>query len=181
MPRVKTHFQRYALPATILFGLLLGYITLHKIYEKFGPVNGVLPEVTFVDRQGQPVTLASFEGQVVLVNLWATWCPPCVAELPSLNAMQAQLRDKGFKVVAISVDRTDLAAIDAFWQSRDTAQLDFYWDKERAIPQHWTYEGIPTSFLLDRRGRVLRVFNGAYKWDEEEISRTIEAALSKKD
>ena len=64
-------------------------------------VGKQLPEASFFNAMGQKIELADFKGQVVLVNLWATWCPPCVVELPALDKLQAKLKDRNFKIVAI--------------------------------------------------------------------------------
>jgi thiol-disulfide isomerase/thioredoxin len=115
-----------------------------------------------------------FKGQVVLVNLWATWCPPCVAELPSLEILHARLRGQGFAVVALSLDRGSVEKVAAFWDKRGIEQLDFFWDRDGLVPRRWSYEAIPTSYLLDRTGRVVKTYAGAYKWDEPEIFGEIE-------
>lgn len=182
MSAVKAQFQRFkdlSVAAAVIVGLALGYLAVHAIYAKNKPVEGALPALTFVDRQGAPVTLDAFRGKMVLVNLWATWCPPCIAELPSLEILNARLRDKNFVVVAIALDRGILQKIADFWGSRGIEQLDFYWDKDAQVPRRWTYEGIPTSYLLDHTGKVIKTYNGAYKWDEEEIFNEIAALVAK--
>ncbi len=182
MSAVKAQFQRFrdlAIAGAVILGLGVGYLATAAIYDKNKPVAGALPALTFVDRNGQPATLDQYRGKMVLVNLWATWCPPCVAELPSLEILHARLRDQGFAVVAISLDRDDLGKVAAFWDARGIEQLDFHWDKDRQVPSKWTYEGIPTSYLLDRTGKVIKTYNGAYKWDEEEIFNEIAAIVAK--
>lgn len=182
MSAVKAQFQRFrdlSIAGAVIVGLALGYLATQAIYAKNRPVEGALPALTFVDRTGKPVTLDDYRGQMVLVNLWATWCPPCVAELPSLEILNARLRDKGFAVVAIALDREGLEKVASFWDAREIEQLDFFWDKDRQVPSKWTYEGIPTSYLLDRTGKVIKTYNGAYKWDEEEIFNEIAAIVAK--
>lgn len=181
MSGVKAQFQRFSglsVAAVVIIGLLAGYLLVSSIYEKNKPMPGALPALTFVDRMGQPVTLDDFRGKVVLVNLWATWCPPCVAELPSLEILHARLRDQGFAIVALSLDKGSRADLEAFWGARKIERLDFYWDKDAQVPRRWTYEGIPTSYLLDRSGKVIKTYNGAYKWDEAEIMGEITAAIA---
>lgn len=183
MSKVKAQFQRFrdlTVAGVVLAGLLAGYLAVNAFYAKTRPVPGSLPALTFVDRAGQPATLDALRGQMVLVNLWATWCPPCVAELPSLEVLHARLRDKGFAVVAISLDKgADSSAIASFWDQRGIEQLDFYWDKDGQVPRRWTYEGIPTSYLLNRDGKVIKTYAGAFKWDEEEIFNEISAIVAK--
>lgn len=177
MKQVKAQFRqlgRFAVVLAVLGGLAAGYVALTHFYAKDKPVPGALPALTFVDRNGVMTDLSKYRGQIVLVNLWATWCPPCVAELPSLEILHARLRDQGFAVVAISLDRADLGKVADFWDGRGIEQLDFYWDRDGLVPRRWSYEAIPTSYLLDRKGKVVKTYAGAYKWDEEEIFREIE-------
>lgn len=182
MSAVKAQFQRFrdlAIASVVVLALIAGYMLTSGIYAKNKPVPGALPALTFVDHNGQTTSLQQFRGKMVLVNLWATWCPPCVAELPSLEMLNARLRDKGFAVVAISLDKGDIAKVTDFWQAREIEQLDFYWDKDGQVPRRWRYEGIPTSYLLDRTGKVIKTYNGAYKWDEDEIFNDIAAIVAK--
>lgn len=137
-----------------------------------------LPEVTFYDENGQAVTLADFKGEVLLVNLWATWCPPCVAELPALDTLQARLRDKGLHVLPISLDNKPVADVAAFLAERRVEQMKLYIDSGRQIPMKWVYAGIPASFLIDRNGVVFEQFDGPREWAEGEIFSRIESQLT---
>ncbi len=137
-----------------------------------------LPAVTFYDEKGAPVTLADFKGEVLLVNLWATWCPPCVAELPALDTLQAKLREKGLHVLPISLDNKPVADVAAFLAERRVEQLSLYTDTDRQIPMKWVYAGIPASFLIDRNGVVIEQFDGPREWAEGEIFARIESHLA---
>lgn len=138
-----------------------------------------LPHAVFYDAAGKDFTLEGFKGDVLLVNLWATWCPPCIAELPSLDMLQARLRDKGLKVLAISMDRKPVEEVSAFLAARRVEQLDVYIDRDRNIKLKWQYEALPVSFLVDRSGNVLEVFMGPREWTEGEVFDKIKAALQK--
>lgn len=134
-------------------------------------------EAGFFDVGGRKFTLADFRGKVVLVNLWATWCPPCVAELPSLDRLQALLKDRNFAVVAISLDRGDMKTVTDFLEKRGVEHLTAYWDRDRDVPLKWKYEGLPVSFLLDEKGAVIEKFDGPREWHEGDVFRQIEKAL----
>lgn len=136
-----------------------------------------LPDVIFYDAKGKAVSLADFAGEVVLVNLWATWCPPCVAELPALDTLQARLRDRGLHVVPISLDRKPVAEVAEFLAARRVEQIELYIDTDRQIPLKWTYAGIPASFLIGRDGVVIEQFDGPREWDKGEIFDHIAALL----
>jgi len=139
--------------------------------------KGELAPVRFYDAGGKPVGLADFKGEVLLVNLWATWCPPCVAELPSLDTLQAKLKDKGLHVVAISMDNKPVSDVAAFLAARNVEQLALYIDTDREVPRQWPYAGIPQTFLIGRDGKVIATFEGPQKWDEGPLFDKIAAAL----
>ncbi|MDI1229222.1 MAG: TlpA disulfide reductase family protein [bacterium] len=129
-----------------------------------------LPSVTFYDGTGAKKTLEDFRGSRVLVNLWATWCTPCVAELPSL----AKLTE--VTVVAISLDRNGTPEkIATFLKKHGAASLPAYLDTDRQIPAAWEkfYQGLPTSFLLDKSGNIVDTFAGPFEWDKPEIRQRI--------
>lgn len=136
-----------------------------------------LPDAVFYDAEGRAVRLGDFAGEVLLVNLWATWCPPCVAELPALDGLQAKLRDKGLHVVAISLDRKPVADVAAFLEERRVEQMKLYVDTDRQIPLKWQYAGVPASFLIGRDGVVIEQFDGPREWDKGEMLTKIEAVL----
>lgn len=124
----------------------------------------------FYDKLSHRVTLQDFKGEVVLVNLWATWCPPCVGELPALARLQGKHADQKFRVVAVSLDnKTSLQDIRAFMDRHGAKTLEVYQDKDRQIQMQWKYEGLPTSFLIGRQGKVVKKYNGVYAWDTEDV------------
>lgn len=166
---------------TLVTIILLGVAAV--LYLKQGvpqpPVAAVksLPEASFRDVDGKVVSVSDFKGRVVLVNLWATWCPPCVAELPSLDMLHARLRDKGFAVVAVSLDRGDMKVVTDFLEARGVEHLTAYQDSDRDISAQWEYSGIPASFLIDREGLLIERIDGPREWTSDEIIRKIEARL----
>jgi len=129
-----------------------------------------LPIVSFYDKSDKKVTLEDFKGKVVLVNLWATWCPPCIAELPALGRLQKALPPDKFTVVAISMDtKLPVKDIADFLNKHGAKSLAAYWDKDRQLPLKWKYDGLPTSFLLDREGNVVARYDGPYEWDRGDV------------
>jgi thiol-disulfide isomerase/thioredoxin len=169
---VKLHFQLLAFVVI----LLAAYGSIRYLAHK-PETFPYLPEISFYDKSDRTITLESFKGKVVLVNLWAGWCLSCVAELPSLARLQEKLPADKFLVVAISMDKTSLKEIGRFLQARGAGALDIYWDKDRQVPLKWKYDGLPTSFLLDRNGALLKQYNGGYKWDSEALLEEIGAVL----
>jgi peroxiredoxin len=124
------------------------------------------------------LSLDSLRGKVVFVNFWATWCPPCREEAPSLERLYQALRADGFEVVAISIDSPDAtAAIDQF---RSDFSLDFPipLDPHKTVYDAYQVAAVPETFLVDRSGRVLEHFIGPQNWDDPRYAKAIRRALS---
>lgn len=127
------------------------------------------PAAAFVDRADKPLTLAAFKGTPVLVNLWATWCAPCLAEMPALDRLAA--REKGKLVVLpISQDMEGWRAVDKFFAPGKFAALTPYLDQ----PTDWALavgaKGLPVSILYDAEGKEVWRVNGPLEWDEAEVA-----------
>ena len=132
-------------------------------------------DTPFQNAAGDRLTLADFAGKVVLVNLWATWCPPCIREMPSLDRLHQALGGEEFEVVAIS---NDLGSTDRprQWLARSGLRaLAFYADPRGATMQTLQAPGLPTSLLLDRDGRELARLTGATEWDSPRMITRIRA------
>jgi thiol-disulfide isomerase/thioredoxin len=121
------------------------------------------PAVMFATRAGAPASFADFAGRVVLVNLWATWCAPCVEEMPSLARLQAKLGD--LAVLAVSEDRRGAELVDPFVAKLGLDGLAIYLDPKNDLSHAFAVDGLPTSFLIDRSGRVVGTLVGAAAWD----------------
>ncbi|HWK46172.1 MAG TPA: TlpA disulfide reductase family protein [Stellaceae bacterium] len=134
------------------------------------------PVAEFTDSSGAPVTLASFKGHATLVNLWATWCAPCVHEMPSLDRLQQVKGGTTFAVVTISEDRQGSAVVDPFFEKYQLAHLGRYLDPKSAIGQALKIRGLPTTLLLDRDGRELGRLEGGTDWTSPEVGRLIDWA-----
>jgi thiol-disulfide isomerase/thioredoxin len=128
----------------------------------------------FTDAAGHPVSLADFTGRVVLVNLWATWCTPCVQEMPSLDRLQASVGGADFQVVALSVDRGGAAVVAPFLERLGLRALTPYLDTEGMALKALAAPGLPTTILIDRQGREVGRMLGRTEWDSPEIRQIID-------
>ena len=126
-----------------------------------------LKEVRFTDAEGALVTLEDRRGTVVLINFWATWCPPCVREMPSLERLQAELGGDGFEVLAISEDR-EATAIAPFYKHFGLKELRSYHDPYGRLARQLKVTGFPTTILVDHRGFEVGRVMGAAEWDSPE-------------
>ncbi len=136
-----------------------------------------LPEVSFSDGKGQPRTLKEWQGRVVLVNLWATWCAPCRKEMPALAALQRELGSKDFEVVALAVDRAGAEAAQKFLTSSKSTDLALYIDPTARVGTALKAAGMPTTLLIDRQGREIGRLTGAAEWDSADAKRLIRSFL----
>lgn len=128
------------------------------------------PEIRFTDAADKPLTLADFKGRVVLLNFWATWCAPCVEEMPSLDRLQAAKGSPDFAVVALALDRQGRPLVEPFLEKLAVKSLPMYIDASSASMRAFNLRGLPTTILLDREGRELGRLEGAAKWDSPEAA-----------
>ncbi|MGD1877855.1 MAG: TlpA disulfide reductase family protein [Kiloniellaceae bacterium] len=126
------------------------------------------PSAAFQTLHGDGTSLADFRGQVVLVNFWATWCVPCVAEMPDLERLHTALADEGFAVLAISQDRGGSSVVAPFLARLDLQRLPVFLDPKGVMGRQFALKGLPTSFLIGRDGRVLAGLVGPAPWDSPE-------------
>jgi thiol-disulfide isomerase/thioredoxin len=185
---VKRQVLFFAMAAVFVGIVLASYVAVRSVVgvgqgENKGENHAPLPRlpiVSFYDKSDKQLTLDDFKGKVVLVNLWATWCPPCIAELPSMARLQKSLSADKFKVVAISMDtKLSMKQIAAFLKKNGAKDLDIYWDKDRQLPMKWKYEGLPTSFLIDREGNTVERYDGPVVWDEGSVMGEIRGVIGK--
>jgi len=125
-----------------------------------------LPELRFVDGEGRPLTLADFRGKVILLNIWATWCIPCLREMPTLDRLQAKLGGPRFEVVVLSIDIGGVAVVEKFYRALNLKSLGIYVDKTTRARVALGIAGIPTTLLIDRQGREIGRFAGPAEWDD---------------
>lgn len=119
-----------------------------------------LPEVSMKSAtDGATVNLASYKGSVMLVNFWATWCPPCVGEMPDMNRLHKELAGKGFTVVGISMDTGSERPVKALAEKMGIA-YPVVMGSDKIAKQFGEIIGIPVSFLVDRQGTVIKRYDG---------------------
>ena len=128
-----------------------------------GPA-GKAPTASFKDGGGKPVSLAAFRGRPLLVNLWATWCAPCIEEMPSIDRLAASEKSR-MAVVAISQDGNGLAAVAPFFAKARITTLKPYLDTENAMMVAMKAETLPTTILYDSNGQERWRHVGKVDWD----------------
>ncbi|NEU14223.1 TlpA family protein disulfide reductase [Methylobacterium sp. BTF04] len=141
------------------------------------------PVLTFKGPDGADTTLADLRGRVLLVNLWATWCTPCKAEMPALDRLQAEMGGPDFTVVAINVDTRNLDKPPHWLKENGIGRLAYYSDPGGrvlpAIQKDTGSLGLPTTMLVDSRGCTLGVMKGPADWGSADGKNLIAAALGR--
>ena len=134
--------------------------------------GSLLPDFTMTDAAGSKLRLTELKGKPVLVNLWATWCAPCVTELPTLNALSNRA-DAGVRVVTISQDTTGPDKVQAFLDARGFAQLPAWVDAKGDLPIHYQVNTLPTTIYYDAAGKEVWRFVGGHDWGSAETAKML--------
>ena len=144
------------------------------------PITGTMAQFTlqtpprpapvgeFQDADGNSVSLLDFGGKVVLLNIWATWCVPCVAEMPALDRLQGELGDEGLVVVAVSVDLQGAAVVRPFYQKLEIKNLGIYLDPKSEYTRLLGADAVPSTLLFNRKGLFVGKLIGNAAWDSPE-------------
>ncbi len=132
---------------------------------------------TIKTASGEQVSLDHFEGRAVLLNIWATWCAPCVEEMPALDRLQTAFSDQPFEVVAVSIDRGGIPKIDDFYERFSISSLQAYSDQTLKISRDVGDGTLPVSVLIGADGREVGRMSGPAEWDGEPAKRLIRKLL----
>lgn len=134
------------------------------------------PALQAHDLAGKPRTLADYRGKAVLLNFWASWCPPCLQEMPSMERLRTKMAGRPLAIVAIS-SAEPLADVSDYL-SRMPLGFDILLDSDGANTRRWKVFAMPTTFLIDAKGQLRQVITGAIDWDTGEGLQAVEALLA---
>ena len=137
-----------------------------------------LPDLEFQDADDKPLRFADLRGRALLINFWATWCVPCVKEMPSLDRLQAMLPRDKFLILPLSIDGPTRPKVAPFYKDKKLAHLGIYFDKGRKAMQGLDVSLLPTSILVDPKGRELGRLEGDADWDMPEGIALMKAAIA---
>lgn len=161
-----------------LIGFLLAvfvYVIFVSIHEKLVSVGDTAPEFSIQADNGRTISRSDFGGRILVLNFWATWCPPCIQEIPSLDAFQKRLGNSGVVVLAISVDK-DEKAYRAFL---DRAHVSFLTarDPENKINAEYGTFQFPETYIIDSKGKVVQKVVSNVDWNDERMVNYVKSLL----
>jgi peroxiredoxin len=128
------------------------------------------PDFTFPGLDGKKVSLSDYRGKVVLVNIWATWCPPCVEEMPSMEKLYRKFKGQNFEILAVSIDASGIKAVAPFMR-KSNLTFPALIDSEGAINAVYGVTGVPESFIIDKQGILIKKIIGPVDWAKPAIFR----------
>lgn len=140
-------------------------------------VGQPLADFTLPDLQGNRVQLSALRGKVVFINIWATWCPPCVEEMPTMQRLYDRLHDRGLEVLAISIDALGAQVVGPFMQQY---RLTFpaLLDAKNTIERRYRTGGVPESFIVDKSGLLVEKIVGPRDWSHPQVIAMFERLLA---
>ena len=168
---IRSRFHRTLIPGVLALAWVAGcspssptHHTPDSLVKLKSETAKPVPSVAFTDASGRVHSLTEFHGRYVLLNLWATWCAPCVRELPALSRLQAAVGVRTLEVVAVNVGRGTAPETAAFLKS-NKANLPVYLDTKNAFLHAFGAFGLPLTVLIDPQGRETARASGAVRWD----------------
>ncbi len=164
----RISYYNFVRRAPVLLGIVTFFLSLAGCYGGGRPpkIGTAAPDFTVQDSD-RKVSLQEFRGKIVVLNFWATWCPPCVDEMPSLVQMQQKMKNKGVEVLAVSVD-ADQSAYQSFLKSYKVDLLTVRDPEQKSNNLYGTFK-FPETYIIDRQGTLRRKFIGAIDWGQPEI------------
>lgn len=139
--------------------------------------NSPAPDISVESlTNGSTVKLSDLKGQVVLLNFWATWCPPCRKEIPSMMKLNSLMAGKPFQMIAVSIDEGGKPAIESFFKESGFS-LPAYIDESGASAKWYGITGVPESFIIDKNGVIVKKVIGGLAWDSPEAVSFLEGLM----
>jgi peroxiredoxin len=172
---------------TILFAVIVSVTLIFLLRQErdstltsVGPIQVGLPapNFTFPDLNGQQVSLSDHRGRVVLVNIWATWCPPCRQEMPSMQKLYERFKGENFEILAVSLDSTGREAVGPFMRKMNLT-FPALLDPEENIRPLYGITGVPESFIIDKEGILVEKIIGPMDWATSEVFRFFQDLIKK--
>jgi peroxiredoxin len=170
--------SRLALRLPLAALLLLATACSEGTRPATGAVGQPAPEYAAPTLDGELMALADLRGQTVLLNIWATWCPPCREEMPGLEALQRQYADQGLHVIGVSIDGRNAAGEVRQFLESNGITFTILHDADERVTRTFRTMGVPETYLIDRDGRVVKRWIGKIDTESETIQSAVREALA---
>jgi len=159
--------KRLGIPLLSLLFVFIAILVLQQ--SRRGPSTGFTPpDFSLRDLEGRVYRLADLRGKVVFLNLWATWCPPCREEMPSMEALYRRLKHRDFVMLAVSEDEAGAAVVKPFVESLGVT-FPVLLDPEGRLPARYGVTGFPETFIIDKSGKLVTHQIGPANWESKEV------------
>ena len=119
------------------------------------------------DLEGYEINLSNYQGKVIMLNFWATWCPPCRAEMPSMESLHKKMEDKNFVILAVNIQEKSSAVKEFIQKNRYTFPVII--DEKGEAANKYQIRAIPTTYIIDTKGKIAGVFTGSRAWDSNDV------------
>lgn len=175
----------------LLFYILVGFVVWFAFVRgRVAPLIGQGPEPrlvnqtanvqadfdwSLIDRDGNPVSLAEFRGKPVFLNVWATWCPPCRAEIPSIDRLAEKFKDTDARILCVSID--DAADKAFFFADSNRMKGQVLWSSPDSLPSAYDQGAIPSTYIIDRAGKLRVAETGSAAWDHPRVVALLQTLL----
>jgi len=150
-------------------------IDLINVLPKTYPID----IVTFKDSKGDAVDFSQYKGKVIMVNMWATWCPPCVRELPAIERLSTKFDSKDFEILPISIDVEGKDKVKPFLKALGMETFNSYYDEKQELSRVFPLDTIPATFILNKEGELLAFVRSFVDWDDKKAEQLIQSFLDK--
>ena len=127
-----------------------------------------ISNLIFKDHKEKEISFSDFKGKILLVNFWATWCAPCIKEMPSLDRLETKINGD-FDVIAISVDRDGVEKVTDFFDENKISNLEKFFDIKNSLAKEMNLYGVPTSFFVNKEGDLIGYYQGDMEWDNDTV------------
>jgi len=178
--------------SSILLGFTVGVVHAYPgMQQGTNPVTStidlisVLPKAfpiepaPFNDVDGKSIDFSQYKGKVVMVNVWATWCPPCVRELPAIERLATKFKAEDFALLPISIDADGKQQVQPFLNTLGMAGFNSYYDPEQNLGQVFPLDTIPATFILDKNGQLIAFVRSFVDWDDAKAVTLIQGFIDK--
>lgn len=176
-----------------LFSLLAGGVAhaypgmqqATKPMESTVDLINVLPKtfpiepVAFNDVDGKAIDFSQFKGKIIMVNMWATWCPPCVRELPAIERLATKFKPEDFVLLPISIDAEGKQQVQPFLSSLGMPNFNSYYDQPQSLGDVFPLDTIPATFILDQQGQLIAFVRSYVDWDDAKAVSLIQGFIDK--